>query len=71
MSKMVQAVYQNGSLILQEKLDPILEGQILHVIVLEAEALQAKKEQFLNFVRQHGFALPPNYRFDRNELYDR
>ncbi len=71
MSKMVRALYQNGNLILQEKLDSALEGQTLHVIVLEAEARRTKKEQFLNFVQQNGFALPSDYHFDRNELYDR
>ena len=48
----------------------------LHVIVLQADAamendLRRKRDDFFARVAQQRFELPPDYRFQREELYER
>jgi len=35
------------------------------------EDIRKKKEYFLDSVKKHRFSLPPDYRFDREELHER
>lgn len=80
MTKILEATYSNGNLILSEALDPDLEGKKLRVVVLEAqemvenlsseERVQRVKD-FLAWVKQISFKLPPDYKFNRDELYER
>ena len=46
--------------------EQILDGQ-----VIDGETVFAQRDQFFQLVDRHAFALPANYRFDRDELYDR
>ncbi len=80
MSKVLQATYQDGSLVLDEKLDSALEGKKLKIVVLdnsdeeviEAEqSLEPRKQRFLEQLQQHSFKLPENYVFNREELHER
>ena len=71
MYQFVQATYQNGHLILTQKLNDILEGQTLNIIILTEDIIAEKKEHFLSFVDRFAFSLPPNYYFNRDELHDR
>jgi predicted DNA-binding antitoxin AbrB/MazE fold protein len=70
MYKIAQAVYQNGSLILSEKLSSELEGKSLKVIILDTDEIETKRERFFQLVDKHTFALPEDYQFNRDELYD-
>jgi len=71
MYQIVKATYQNGRLILKQKLKDILEGQTLKVIVLNDDVSLKKQERFLNVVDRYAFNLPENYHFNRDELYAR
>lgn len=79
MTRILQATCHNGELILTEKLDPTLEGKTLKIMILTSEPDQtissenrrSQIAQFLEKAQQHSFKLPPNYRFDRDEIYDR
>jgi predicted DNA-binding antitoxin AbrB/MazE fold protein len=81
MTKILEATYSNGSLILSESLNPDFEGKKLKVMILEtdegsqtedAEADRtAKVKRFLEHTKKYSFELPPDYKFNRDELYDR
>ncbi|PZV15366.1 MAG: hypothetical protein DCF22_07480 [Leptolyngbya sp.] len=78
MNKVLQATYHDGNLVLNEKLDTALEGKKLTLILVEAESSsQSELEQkeltrnFLEWAQQYSAQLPPDYKFDREELYDR
>ncbi len=71
MYQVAQAVYQNGRLILNQKLSNVLEGQTLKVIIYNEDTTQAKKDRFFSFVDSHAFNLPTDYHFNRDELYAR
>jgi len=71
MYKILQATYQNGHLVLNEKLSSEMEGRNLKLIILDTDSPQAKKEQFFRFIDTQAFALPEDYQFNREELYDR
>lgn len=79
MSKVLQATYQDGKLALDEKLDAAMEGRKLRIIVLEDvteaenegdQALEPRKQIFLEQLRYHSFTLPKDYVFNREELYE-
>jgi len=80
MSKVLQATYHDGNLALDEKLDAAMEGEKLRIIVLEdvtevenegVQALELRKQRFLEQLQQHSFKLPASYKFNREELYER
>jgi predicted DNA-binding antitoxin AbrB/MazE fold protein len=80
MSKVLHATYHNGNLILDEKLDAALEGKKLRIVVLEdanepkeqdGQTLEPRKRHFLEQLKQHSFKLPEDYKFNREELYER
>jgi hypothetical protein len=70
MYQLLQATYHDGHLVLKQKLNTQLEGKLLHIVVLTTEDA-SPLDQFLQFVDLHPIQLPENYRFNRNELYDR
>ena len=79
-SKVIQATYQDGSLVLDEKLDAALEGKKLRVMVLDnsdeeaiemEQTLEPRKQRFLERLQQHSFKLPEDYVFNREELHER
>ena len=71
MYKILDATFQNGNLILSEKLSPALEGKSFKVIHLERDDLDRKKQQFLRLVDKHSFKLPGDYQFNREQLHER
>lgn len=78
MSKVLHATYQDGNLVLDEKLDAALEGQKLTLILVEVESPtqvaleQAERTQkFLAWAEQYSAKLPPDYKFDREEAHER
>ena len=75
MTKILDATYSNGHLVLSETLPPDLEGKKLRVMILETpdEELspQARRQRFLDATAKHSFELPPDYKFNREELYER
>ena len=80
MSKVLHATYQNGKLVLDEKLDTALEGQKLTLILIEdatrlsnsvEQTSEPRKQRFLEQLKQHSFKLPEDYTFNREELYER
>lgn len=78
MLQIIQATYTNGELVLSEKLSSELEGKIIQIMILEpSESTQAidseesKIQQFLERVNNYSFPLPPDYKFNREEIYDR
>jgi hypothetical protein len=80
MNKVLQATYQDGKLVLDEKLDTALEGRRLTLILVKDSAelqddvepiLEPRKQRFLEQLQQHSFELPKDYRFDREALYER
>lgn len=85
MSKVIQATYHDGNLVLDEKLDAALEGKKLTLILVESsEASEQtgqpviddaeRKQRFLEFLeksKQYSAKLPPDYKFDRDEAHER
>ena len=71
MSQILQATYQNGRLVLNQKLSNVIEGQTLKILVLESNDTALKKSRFLSAVDRHAFKLPKDYHFNRDELHDR
>lgn len=77
MSKIVQATCTNGELILNEKLNPELEGKIVQIMILESasnktiDSGESKIQQFLERVKNYSFKLPIEYKFDLADIYER
>jgi predicted nucleic acid-binding Zn-ribbon protein len=82
MSKVLQATYHDGNLILDKKLDVALEEKKLTLILIEdsESSEQAdrsmvddveRKRQFLEKLKTYSIKLPKDYKFNREELYDR
>jgi hypothetical protein len=80
MTKILQATYSNGNLVLSESLDPALEGKRLRVLVMDPQETvenlnsgqQVEQVQdFLAWAKQISFQLPSDYKFDRDELHER
>lgn len=81
MSKVLQATYHDGNLVLDEKLDPILEGQKVSLILIENPDsvsgsnseidMEERRQKFLEEAQKYSAKLPEDYKFDREEIYDR
>lgn len=71
MTTMIEAIYRNGALILSHRLEHIREGQTVRVIVTTPTETQTALARFWQFVADHPISLPPDYRFQREELYER
>lgn len=82
MNKVLQATYRDGSLILDEKLDAALEGKKLSLILVESSESSElvdqvviddaeRKRRFLEKLKTYSINLPEDYKFNREELYDR
>lgn len=70
-----EATIENGMIRIPSQylaqLQPRLKVIVLQEKLEETEADIKRKDKFLAKVAQHRFALPPDYRFKRDELYDR
>ncbi len=71
MEIILEATYRNGVLVPDRSLGAEKEGKKFKIIVVEEKESQAKRDQFFHFVRNHRFSLPENYRFSRDEIYER
>lgn len=72
MHAVLQGTCRNGQLVLDEKLSHDLEGKNLKVIIVESEQPpDGQREIFLSLVDGHSFALPEDYKFNREELHGR
>jgi predicted DNA-binding antitoxin AbrB/MazE fold protein len=68
----LDAIYQEGVLILSKQLGKEKEGKKFKVVLLEEEDnLTTSKADFFQFIDRHTFTLPPDYQFRREELYER
>jgi hypothetical protein len=77
MLKILQATCTNGELVLSEKLSPELEGKTIQIVILEPTQStqtiddgESKIHQFLEKVNKYSFRLPPDYKFNREEIYE-
>lgn len=71
MQVLLNAIYKDGTLILDERLGIEKEGKKFKVILFEQESSKAKKERFFEFIEKHAFKLPKGYKFEREELHER
>ena len=78
MIKILQATCTNGELVVSEKLSPELEGKTIQIMIFEPSESsetrnsgESKIQQFLERVKNYSFNLPANYKFNREELYER
>jgi hypothetical protein len=82
MTQILKATCVNGGLLLEQPLNPRLEGKTVELVVIESnhatvteldEMAQWKERalQFLEKAKAYSGKLPPDYKFDRNEIYDR
>jgi hypothetical protein len=79
MTQILQATCINGNLVLSEQLSPDMEGKQFKLIVQEIteenqpESIEADQKfaAFLAHAKQYSAKLPANYRFNRDELYER
>jgi hypothetical protein len=70
--KIIQATCTNGELVLSEKLSPELEGKTIQIVILQPNqsTQESQIQQFLAQVNNYSFLLPPDYKFNREEIYD-
>ncbi len=71
MQLVLEATYKDGVLVPDRSLGPEKEGKRFKLILMEQEELSLKKERFFRYVRSNTFKLPADYRFDRDEIYER
>ncbi|YAF98362.1 MAG: hypothetical protein AB3A66_12205 [Nodularia sp. CChRGM 3473] len=78
MLQIIQATCTNGELVLSEKLSSELEGKTIQIMILEPsestqtiDSEESKIQQFLERVNNYSFPLPLDYKFNREEIYDR
>lgn len=71
MQKVLTATYQNGVLILNEKMSQAMEGKTFKVIIREEIDKESRKERFFKNINKYAFQLPNDYKFNREELYER
>ncbi|MCG6133897.1 MAG: hypothetical protein MET45_04440 [Nostoc sp. LLA-1] len=78
MLQIIQATCRNGELVLSEKLSSELEGKTIQIMILEPrestqtiDSEESKIQQFLERVNNYSFPLPLDYKFNREEIYDR
>jgi hypothetical protein len=75
MIKIVEATCTNGELVLSEKLSPELEGKTIQIMILSPsqstqiiDDRESKVQHFLTQVNNYSFVLPPDYKFNREEV---
>jgi hypothetical protein len=68
MYRVSTATYHNNALSLDENFN-FYDGKKVKVIIIDEEF--KKKENFFNFVNKNRIAISEDYKFNRDELYDR
>ncbi|MFH1117866.1 MAG: hypothetical protein V1792_28425 [Pseudomonadota bacterium] len=71
MAEILEAVYRDGVLVPDRSLGAAREGKKFKLIVIEQEESEDRRESFFQFVNNHRFDLPVDYRFDRDEIHKR
>jgi hypothetical protein len=76
MVQILRATCINGELVMDQRLGPELEGQVLELIVRSLDEppgieFEQKFAQFAQQAQAYSAKLPADYKFDRNEIYDR
>ena len=71
MQVVLEATYKDGVLIPDRSLGAEKEGKRFKLILVEQEEPSLKRERFFRFVRSNSFNLPKDYRFNREEIYER
>ncbi len=71
MDTILEAIYRDGVLVPDRSLGAGQEGKKFKLIVIEQEDSEAGREGFFQFVKNHRFDLPEDYRFDRDEIHGR
>ncbi|BDA75073.1 unknown protein [Calothrix sp. PCC 7716] len=78
MVQLLQGICNNGKLILKEELSSELEGKSLQVMIIDTSesnqdfsSHESKLKQFMEQVKRYSFRLPEDYKFNRDEIYDR
>lgn len=78
MVKILQATCTNGELVLSEKLSSELEGKRVQIMIFApsefsetTESQKSRVQQFLERMKNYSFKLPSDYKFNREEIYDR
>ena len=62
---------ETAFLVPDRSLGPEKEGKKFKLIVVEEKELEAKRDQFFQFVKDHRFSLPEDFRFSRDEIHER
>ncbi|OHD11210.1 MAG: hypothetical protein A2086_08375 [Spirochaetes bacterium GWD1_27_9] len=68
MYRVATATYHNNTLNLDESFN-FCEGKKLKIIIIDED--DRKKENFFDFVKKNKINIPKDYKFNREELYDR
>lgn len=71
MQLIINATYKNGAFIPDRSLETEQEGKQFRLIVTEKGELGTGKKRFLRFVEKYAFPLPKDYKFSREEIYER
>ena len=68
MYRVATATYHNNALSLDEDFN-FYEGKKVKLIIIDEDS--RKKDKFFDFVNKNRITIPNDYKFNRNELYDR
>ncbi len=71
MQLVMEATYRYGTFIPDQILGKEKEGKRFRLIILEERKAGSDKEKFFKSAEQYSFSLPPDYKFNRDELYER
>ncbi|MFQ5606255.1 MAG: hypothetical protein ACE5HS_23555 [bacterium] len=71
MQIVLDAIYKNGVFVLNQNLGVEKEGKKFKILALENEKLEVKKERFFQFIKKHSFPIPEDYKFIREDIYER
>lgn len=65
---LIEAIYKNGKFIPDQRLSLEKEGKKFKLYIVEEEKAHVKKKRFFEFAEKQRFALPSNYKFNREEV---
>lgn len=71
MNIVTKATYKKGTLVLDQSLGTEKEGKKFKIIIVVEETIHVKRERFLQSIEKHAFTLPKDYKFNREEIYER
>jgi hypothetical protein len=71
MQLILEATYSGGVFVPDRSLGPENEGKKFKLIVVEEQELEPRRDRFFQFTKDHRFNLPEDYRFSRDDIYDR